>query len=120
MILRDAASKLDLFKGRRSKNGKIVRVRSVGSGYPILSAYQLLINGFALDSHFLIPEADINADNDYLLCYRSHHSKRLQQAGIAHLMRAHNAGLIQLEWDIYGNKDIYLNLSTLGVERRAA
>ena len=37
-----------------------------------------------------------------------------------YLMNEGNAGLIQLEWDIYGNSDIYLDLSKLATERRAA
>ena len=99
MILGDAASKLDVFKGRKSKGGQVRKVRSVGSGYPILIAYQLLINGTAPDSHILIPEADVGADNYYVIYHRSHYTKRLQQVGVGYLLGGSNAGLIQLEWD---------------------
>ena len=37
-----------------------------------------------------------------------------------YLMNEGNAGLIQLEWDVYGNSDIYLDLSKLATERRVA
>lgn len=111
---------LDVFKGRRSKGGQVRKVRSVGCGHPILIAYQLLINGLAPDSHILIPEADIEASNDYVIYHRSHYTKDLQQVGVGYLLSGSNAGLIQLEWDIYGNADIYLDLSRLAAERRAA
>ena len=111
---------LDVFKGRRSKGGQVRRVRSVGYGHPILIAYKLLINGFAPDSHILIPEADMSADSDYVIYHRSHYTKGLQQVGVGYLLSGHNAGLVQLEWDIYSNTNIYLDLSRLAAERRAA
>ncbi len=111
---------LDVFKGRKSRSGQIVKVRSVGYGHPILITYKLLINGFAPDSHILIPEEDIRADNDYVIYHRSSRVRGLKQVGVGHLMSGSNAGLIQLEWDIYGNTDIYLDLWRLAVERRAA
>ena len=111
---------LDVFKGRRSKGGQVRRVRSVGYGHPILIAYGLQINGFIPDSHVLIPEADVKADNDYVLYHRSHYTKGLQQVGVGYLMSKGNAGLIQLEWDVYSSSDIYLDLSKLAAERRAA
>ena len=39
---------------------------------------------------------------------------------VGYLMSESNADLIQLEWDVYGNSDIYLDLSKLATERRAA
>ena len=110
----------DVFKGRRGKKGQVVKVRSVGYGHPIPIAYKLSINGFAPDSHVLIPEMDVRADNDYVIYHRSSRVRGLKQVGVGHLMGGHNAGLIQLEWDIYGNADIYLDLLRRAAERRAA
>ena len=111
---------LDVFKGRQDKDGRIVKVRSVGYGQPILIVYGLHINGFAPDSHVLIPEADVKTDYDYALYHRKPHVRGMKQVGVGNLMSGSNAGLIQLEWDIYGNSDIYLDLWGLAAERRAA
>lgn len=105
---------LDVFRGRRSKSGQVRKVRSVGYGYRVLIAYGLQINGLAPDSHVLIPEADMRADNDYVIYHCSPHVRDLRQVGVGHLMSGHNAGLVQLEWDIY------LDLSKLASARRAA
>ncbi len=119
-MLREATAVFDVFKGRRGKKGQVVKVRSVGYGHPILIAYKLLINGFAPDSHVLLPEADVKADNDYAIYHRSSRVRGLGQVGVGYLLSGSNAGLIQLEWDIYGNANIYLDLSRLAAERRAA
>ena len=111
---------LDVFKGRQGEDGRIVKVRSVGYGHPILIVYGLYINGFGRDSHVLIPEADVKADYDYALYHRNPHVRGMKQVGVGNLMSGGNAGLIQLEWDVYGNADIYLDLSKLAAERRAA
>ena len=120
MMLREVTTMFDVFKGRQGKDGQVVKVRSVGCGYRVLIAYGLHINGFAPDSHVLIPEADIRADNDYAIYHRSPHVRGLRQVGIGNLMSEGNSGLIQLEWDVYDNSDIYLDLSKLAAERRAA
>ena len=120
MMLKEVTATLDVFKGRKSKSGQVVKVRSVGCGYRVLIAYGLQINGFNPDSHVLIPEADVRADNDYVIYHRSPHIRGLRQVGVGYLMSEGNAGIIQLEWDVYGNNDIYLNLSKLAAERRAA
>ena len=120
MMLKEVMTMLDVFKGRQGKDGRVVKVRSVGCGHPILIAYGLQINGFAPNSHVLIPEADMREDNDYAIYHRSPHIRGMQQVGVGYLMSEDNAGLIQLEWDIYGNADIYLDLSKLAAERRAA
>ena len=120
MMLKEVTTVFDVFKGRQSKSGKVVKLRSVGYGHPILIAYGLQINGFAPDSHVLIPEMDVRADNDYVIYHRSSRVRGLRQVGVGYLMSEDNAGLIQLEWDVYGNSDIYLDLSRLAEERRAA
>ena len=120
MMLKGSKVTLDVFKGRQGKDGRIVKVRSVGYGQPILIVYGLHINGFAPDSHVLIPEADAKADYDYALYHRKPHVRGMKQVGVGNLMSGSNAGIIQLEWDIYGNSDIYLDLSKLAAERRVA
>ena len=119
-MLKKAKVTLDVFKGRQSRDGKIVKVRSVGCGEPILVVYKLLINGLAPNSHILIPEEDIEESNDYVIYQRSPHVRGLQQVGVGYLMSGSNAGLIELEWDIYGNSDIYLDLWGLAAKRKAA
>lgn len=111
---------LDVFKGRKTKGGEIVKVRSVGYGHLVILVYKLLLNGFAPDSHILIPETDIGADYDYVIYHRKPHVRGLRQVGVGYLMSKPNGGLVQLEWDIYGSNDIYLNLSRLAKERMAA
>ena len=111
---------LDVFKGRQGRDGQIVKVRSVGCGQPILITYKLSINGLAPNSHILMPEEDIEESNDYVLYHRSPHIQGMQQVGVGYLMSEGNAGLIQLEWDVYSSSDIYLDLSKLAAERRAA
>ena len=111
-------SMLDIFKGQKSKGGQVVKVRSVGCGYRVLIAYKLQINGFAPNSHVLIPKVDVKADNDYVIYHRNPYVRGLKQVGVGYLMSEGNAGLIQLEWDIYGSTNIYLDLSKLAAERR--
>ena len=111
---------IDVFKGRQSRDGKIVKVRSVGYGQPIFITYKLSINGLAPNSHILMPEEDIEESNDYVIYQRSPHVRGVQQVGVGYLMSGSNAGLIELEWDIYGNADIYLDLWGLATERKAA
>ena len=71
MMLKEVTTVFDVFKGRKGKDGQVVKLRSVGCGYPILIAYGLQINGFASNSHVLIPEMDVRADNDYVIYHRS-------------------------------------------------
>lgn len=120
MMLKEAKTMLDVFRGRQDKDGQVVKVRSVGYGHPILTTYGLHINGFAPDSHILIPEADMQIDSDYAIYRCSLHVRGLRQVGVGYLMNKGNTGLIQLEWNVYGNSDIYLDLSKLATERRAA
>ena len=120
MILKKAKVMLDVFKGRQGKDERVVKVRSVGYGQPILITYKLSINGLAPNSHILMPEEDIEESNDYVIYQCSPHVRGVQQVGIGYLMSGSNAGLIELEWDIYGNADIYLDLWGLATERRAS
>ncbi len=112
----------DVFKGRKRRSGDIIKIRSVGCGYynRATNTYELQINGFAPNSHILRPEKDIGANNDYVIYHKSPYARGLQQVGVGHLMSGDNAGLVQLEWDIYGNTHIYLNLSRGKTERRTA
>lgn len=104
----------DMFKGRKSKRGQILKVRSVGHGYydEKLDLCELRINGLEKEGYTLEPETDINAAHDYVIYYEEMKSENLEPVGVGYLLHGKNAGLIRLVWDFYDSSNIYINLSS--------
>jgi hypothetical protein len=103
----------DIFKGRTNKKGTVLKLRSIGHGYydEASEFCELLINGLQKDSYSIMPESDIDADHDYNIFFEDLDSEDLEKVGVGYLLKKQNSGLIRLEWDFYGVKDIYINLA---------
>jgi hypothetical protein len=104
---------IEVFKGKEDHKKCVKKVRSIGfAEYDNKADYCLLqINGLENDGYSLHPEKDIQTSYDYIICYENLNNKNLERVGVAYLLHGQNAGLIQLEWDLYSSKDIYLNLN---------
>ena len=103
----------DIFKGRKNKKGKVLKIRSIGHGYYDEEAdyCDLLINGLEKEGYTLEPETDVDASHDYVIYYENLDSEELEPVGVDYLLHGRNAGLIRLEWDFYDSSNIYINLA---------
>jgi hypothetical protein len=113
----------DIFKGVKDKKGRIIKQRSVGhclfNENNVVSSLQF--NGQYRDRFHLEPEEDPNSPHDFLICYHRRQNPKMKESiGVATLLCGVNAGLIQLELDIYGNTDLYINLGCVEAEVLAA
>ena len=104
----------DIFKGRNSKKGQVLKIRSVGHGYfhNDTDLCELFINGLDKAGYTLEPETDIHADHDYVILYEDLNSEALEPVGVGYLLNGKNAGLVQLVWDFYDSSNIFINLSS--------
>lgn len=103
----------DIFKGRKNKKGRVLKIRSVGHGFYDEDAdfCELKINGLEKGGYTLEPETNINANHDYIIYYENLDSEDLEQVGVGYLLSGKNAGLVRLDWDFYDSPNVYINLS---------
>lgn len=111
----------DIFKGRKTRGGRIEQVRNVGCGYYLSERryFELQINGFQ-SSYALKAEEDVDATHDYVIYHKSFYSSDSKQVGVGYLLNGNNAGLIRMEWDFYDSKNIYIDLKKHKIKKVAA
>lgn len=103
----------DIFKGKRNKKGRVLKIRSIGHGYYSEEAdfCELQINGLDKEGYTLNPEPNVNAAHDYVIFFENLENEELEQVGVGYLMHGKNSGLIRLEWDFYDSSNLYINLA---------
>ena len=113
----------DIFKGAKGSNGRIVKLRSVGHCvFNKRNAISILqLNGEARDKFYLQAENDPSSPYDFAIySYWRKKPHRREAVGVGYLLTGVNAGLIQLEFDIYGNNELYLKLGCVEACKLAA
>ena len=103
----------DIFKGKKSKKGNILKIRTVGHGYysDDTDFCELQINGLEKDSYSLEPTGDIDTVYDYVIYYEDLKSEDMEPIGVGYLLSGKNSGLIRLEFDVLNTNNLYINLS---------
>ena len=109
--------KFDIFKGIPNKEGKIVKIRTMGSATIAVgsSTYHLRLRSLLDDAFYLLPETKNKAAADYSILTRepslSPPRKHFwHRVGEAKVMTGDNHGLMALEWDLFPEANIYMNL----------
>lgn len=109
--------RFDVFKGVTDDSGKIHKLKSVGNGYLIegCKTYTIYLKTFLNDVFYLLPEQKKLTNADYVILTRepSQNPSRKyfwNNIGDGCLLSGENSGLLQLNWDLFGVPDIYLNL----------
>ncbi len=111
------AYRFDVFKGVKDEQGKIHKLKSIGSAHIIdgCKTYTIHIKTFLSDVFYLLPETKRPEEADYVILTRepSQQSGRKyfwNSIGEGKLLTGENSCLVNLIWDVLGVDDIYLNL----------
>ena len=114
--------KFDLFKGTKDPQGKILKIKSVGSAYirEGLRTYTVHLKALLKDSFYLLPNSRPTiTDADFVILTRepSQTSGRKyfwNNVGEGRVLQGENHGLMELVWDIFSS-DLYMTLEPLNV-----
>ncbi|MCB9092872.1 MAG: hypothetical protein H6621_00060 [Halobacteriovoraceae bacterium] len=104
----------DVFKGHIGRKGKVLKVRSVGRTTFDESSVRglLFINSLSKGNYYLAAENDPLSVHDFTIFYtESDKFDSGEPVGVGFLLTDENAGLIRLEWDIFGVNDMYVNIA---------
>ena len=106
----------DLFKGSIGADGKVTKVRSVGSAYNREGQTTLTVTlkTFLEDKFFLLPNTKADNPANYVILTReiAHNIKRKyfwNSVGDGRILEGVNHGLMKLSWDVLSD-DIYMSL----------
>ena len=113
-------SRFDIFKGITGADGRIQKVRSVGTarltdGY---STYIIQLKTLLSDTFYLLPERPDPRRADFAILTREDSAmpgRRFfwNKIGIGGLLPAPNHGLMHLRWDVFGADDLYMNMTPM-------
>lgn len=115
--------KFDVFRGANDSAGAIVKVRSVGSATlgENSSTIHLSLKTFLKDKFYLLPEHHRYSDADFAILTRE--DTRIpgrkffwHRIGDAHHMKGLNAGLLEMQFDVFGPEKIYMDLRSIRPE----
>jgi hypothetical protein len=108
--------RFDVFKGLVNKDGKVEKVCSVGHStlYEGSTTYSIYLKTLLKDQFYLLPEQDVNRPFDFVILTRepSHMPGKKyfwNRVGTAKLLSDQNAGVMQLNFDLFNCVDLYLN-----------
>lgn len=109
--------RFDIFKGIADQSGKVHKMKSVGSATLLegCKTYTIYLKTFLNDVFYMLPEQKKMTDADYVILTRepSHTPGRKyfwNSIGEGSLLSGDNSGYMQLNWDMFGAHDIYMNL----------
>ena len=112
--------RFDVFKGQTDSNGKVHKLKSVGSAYlrEGLSTYTLHLKTLLKDSFYLLQNTK-SLSPDFVILTRepSQNPKRKyfwNNVGEGSVMDADNEGIMKLKWDIFSG-DLYMKVEPLSV-----
>lgn len=113
--------RFDIFKGVESPEGKVVKVRSVGSAYlrEGFKTYCMSLKTFLKDEFYLLPSNQEGQEADFVILTRepAMHLKRKyfwNSVGEGRAMEGVNSGLLKLSWDVLGS-DFYMSFHPLSM-----
>lgn len=110
--------RFDLFKGVKDANGKVSKVKSVGSSYirEGLKTYTVHLKTFLKDTFYLLPNTKPTITKaDFVVLTRElaqNSGKKYfwNSVGEGRILDGVNHGLMQLSWDVLMADDIYMAL----------
>ena len=108
--------RFDVFKGSTNADGKLEKICSVGHStlYEGSSTYSVYLKTLLKDLFYLLPEQDVGRPYDFVILTREPSSlpgKKYfwNRVGTAKFMTDQNAGIMKLEFDLFGAVELYLN-----------
>ena len=108
--------RFDVFKGVTDAGGKVEKVCSLGHStlYEGSTTYSVYLRTLLKDLFYLLPEQDVGRPFDFVILTREPSNLPgrkyfWNRVGTAKLLSDQNAGIMKLEFDLFGNVEIYLN-----------
>ncbi len=109
--------RFDLFKGMTMDDGKIAKVKSVGSAFVRegLQTYTVHLKTLLKDTFYLLPNMRPNTVGDYVILTRELSQKPGKKyfwnnVGVGMILDGENRGLMRLTWDVLMGDDLYMTL----------
>jgi hypothetical protein len=109
--------RFDIFKGVEVSTGKIQKIRSIGAAQLMEGArtYTVYLKPLLKDVFYMMPEEKKLTRGDYVILSREPSPNPPRKyywnnIGEGHILGGHNAGLMRLDWDLFGGGDIYMSL----------
>ena len=109
--------RFDIFKGVEDANGKIQKIRSMGSAQLMEGSktYIVYLKALLKDEFFLLPEQKRLTRGDYVILTREDsvtpgRKYFWNNIGECFVLSGMNAGFMKLSFDLFGGSDIYMNL----------
>lgn len=109
--------RFDIFKGVEDSAGKIQKIRSIGAAQLMEGArtYTVYLKPLLKDVFYMMPEEKKLTRGDYVILSREPSPNPPRKyywnnIGEGHLLADNNAGLMRLDWDLFGAEDIYMSL----------
>jgi hypothetical protein len=114
--------RFDIFKGVKTPEGKIVKIKSVGSAFVRegLQTYTIHLKTLLKDTFYLLPNTRENTLGDYVILTREPSQKLGKKyfwnnVGVGNFMQAPNESIMHLSWDVMMADDIYMTLEPIHV-----
>lgn len=108
--------RFDVFKGTQEESGKIQKLRTMGEAFHVdgQKTFRVTIHTVKEIEYFLLPEKKF-LGRDFTILRRepSHDAKRKflwTTVGEGKILTGINSGLMQLNWDLFGANDVFMNL----------
>lgn len=108
--------RFDIFKGKQDQDGKVVKIKSVGSAYlrDGLKTYTVNLKTLLGDKFYLLPNSKPEMGADFVILTREPAQNLGRKyfwnnVGDGRVLDGPNAGIMRLTWDIFAG-DIYMNL----------
>jgi hypothetical protein len=115
--------RFDIFKGVKGSDGKVSKIKSVGSSYirEGLKTYTVHLKALLKDTFYLLPNTKpTTTDAEFVILTREpaqNSGKKYfwNNVGEGRVLDGVNHGLMQLSWDVLMADDIYMTLHPLNV-----
>lgn len=108
--------RFDVFKGAVNDDGKVEKICSVGHStlYEGSTTYSVYLKTLLKDQFYLLPEQEMSRPYDFVILTREPSNlpgKKYfwNRVGTAKLLSDQNAGMMKLDFDLFGGVEIYLN-----------
>jgi len=109
--------RFDIFKGVEAPDGKIQKIRSIGSAQLLegTKTYTVYLKTLLKDVFYLLPEQKRLTRGDYVILTREASQTPGRKyywnnIGECFVLTDQNAGLMKLSFDLFGANDIYMSL----------
>lgn len=109
--------RFDIFKGVTASDGKVIKLRSIGSAQLIegTKTYTVYLKSLLKDVFYILPEEQKRTRGDYVILTRelSQNPNRKyfwNSIGEGFVLGRENPGVMRLSFDLFGDDDIYMSL----------